>query len=200
MESSGRGMKTYFLSEDEWIYALKEGDLSAFNELFDRYAKRLYHFSMGYLKSAADAEEIVQEVFMKIWDNRIELSTRKSFDSYLFTIARNGILNTIRKSKSEQVYLSYVKINPEKYVLLDEELNFNELEKAYHEAIEQLPPKRKEIYLLSKERSLSNAEIATKMNISVKTVENQMTSALSKIRKDLRSLGFSGIIFFELFL
>ncbi len=193
-------MKTYFLSEDEWIYALKEGDLSAFNELFDRYAKRLYHFSMGYLKSAADAEEIVQEVFMKIWDNRIELSTRKSFDSYLFTIARNGILNTIRKSKSEQVYLSYVKINPEKYVLLDEELNFNELEKAYHEAIEQLPPKRKEIYLLSKERSLSNAEIATKMNISVKTVENQMTSALSKIRKDLRSLGFSGIIFFELFL
>ena len=193
-------MKANFLSEDEWIYALKEGDLSAFNELFDRYAKRLYHFSMGYLKSTADAEEIVQEVFLKIWDNRIELSTQKSFESYLFTIARNGILNTIRKSKSEQAYLNYVKINPGKNVLLDEELNFNELEKAYHEAIEQLSPRRKEIYLLRKEQSLSNAEIATKMNISVKTVENQMTSALSEIRRNLRSLGFSGIIFIELFL
>ena len=188
------------ISETDLILALNNGDLCAFNELFDRYAKRLYHFSMGYLKSAADAEEIVQEVFLKIWDNRIELSTLKSFESYLFTIARNGILNTIRKSKSEQAYLNYVKINPERNVLLDEELNFNELEKAYHEAIEQLSPRRKEIYLLSKEQSLSNAEIAIKMNISVKTVENQMTSSLAKIRNTLRSLGFSGIIFFELFL
>ena len=188
------------ISEADLILALNNGDLCAFNELFDRYAKRLYHFSMGYLKSTADAEEIVQDVFLKIWDNRTELSTQKSFESYLFAIARNGILNTIRKLKSERAYLNYVKINPGKNVLLDEELNFNELEKAYHEAIEQLSPRRKEIYLLSKECFLSNAEIAMKMNISVKTVENQMTSALAKIRKTLRTLGFSGIIFLELFL
>jgi RNA polymerase sigma-70 factor, ECF subfamily len=192
--------KTNFISEDEWILALKEGNLQAFNELFDRYGKRLYYFSIGYLKSAESAEEIVQEVFLKIWDNRVELSAQKSLESYLFTIARNGILNTIRKSKSEQAYLDYVKINPGKNVLLDEELNFNELEKAYHEAIGKLSPRRKEIYLMSKEQSFSNAEIAIKMNISVKTVENQMTSALSEIRRNLRSLGFSGIIFIELFL
>jgi len=192
-------VKTNFISETEWILALKEGNLQAFNELFDRYGKRLYHFSIRYLKSAVNAEEIVQEVFMKIWDNRLELSEQKSLESYLFTIARNGILNTIRKSKSEQAYLSYAKINPGKNVLLDDELNFNELEKAYHAAIEQLSPRRKEIFLLSREDSLSNAEIAQKMNISVKTVENQMTTALSEIRKNLRSLGFSGIIFFKLF-
>jgi len=192
--------KTEYISEIDWIQSLKKGDLRAFNELFDRYGKRLYHFSMGYLKSTADAEEIVQEVFLKIWNNREELSVQKSFESYLFTIAKNGILNTIRKSKSEQVYLNYIKIHPEKNVLLDDELNFNELEKAYKEAVEQLSPRRKEIFLLSREQSLSNAEIAEKMNISVKTVENQMTLALSEIRKDLRSLGFSGIIFFELFL
>ena len=192
-------MKTNFISETDWILALKDGDLQAFNELFDRYGKRLYHFSIRYLKSAENAEEIVQEVFLKIWDNRLALSAQKSFESYLFTIARNGILNTIRKSKSEQAYLNYVKINPGKNVLLDEELNFNELENAYHHAIERLSPRRKEIYLLSKERSFSNAEIALKMNVSVKTVENQMTSAISEIRKNLRSLGFSGIIFFELF-
>lgn len=186
-------------SDAELIFALKEGDLKAFNQVFDRYAKRLYRFAMGYLKSAENAEEIVQEVFLKIWNNREELVAHKSFDSYLFTIAKNGILNTIRKSKSEQAYLSYAKLNPGKNVLLDQELDFKELEKAYHKAIAQLSPRRKEIFLLSREQSLSNAEIAKKMNISVKTVENQMTSALAEIRENLRSLGFSGIIFFELF-
>ena len=193
-------MKTKYISEAEWILALKVGDLQAFNDLFDCYGKRLYYFSIRYLKLEENAEEIVQEVFMKIWNNRLELSAQKSLEAYLFTIARNGILNTIRKSKSEQAYLNYAKINPGKNVLLDEELNFNELEKAYHQVIEQLSPRRKEIFLLSREQSLSNAEIAEKMNISVKTVENQMTSAISEIRKNLRSLGFSGIIFFELFL
>ncbi len=193
-------METNFVSETEWVLALKEGNLQAFNELFERYGKRLYYFSIGYLKSPEIAEEIVQEVFLKIWDNRIELSVYKSLESYLFTITKNGILNTIRKSKSEQAYLDYVKSNPQKNVLLDEELDFNELENAYREAIKQLSPRRKEIYLLSKEQFFSYAEIAGKMNISVKTVENQMTAALSEIRRNLRSLGFSGIIFFELFL
>lgn len=192
-------MKNNYFSDTDWILALKEGNLDAFNELFDRYSKRLYHFSIGYLKSSENAKEIVQEIFLKIWDNRTELSAEKSLESYLFTIARNGILNTIRKSKSEQAYLHYVKIHPQKNVLLDDELNFNELEKALQEAIDQLSPRRKEIFILSREKSMSNAEIAEKMNISVKTVENQMTSAIAEVRKYLRSLGFSGIIFFELF-
>ena len=118
-------------TEANLVLSLKEGDMKAFSELFDRYGRRLYHFSMKYFKSPADAEEIVQEVFFKIWSNREELSLLKSFDSYLFTIAKNGILNTIRKSKSEQVYLNYKKLHPEKNVLLDDELDFNELEKAY---------------------------------------------------------------------
>lgn len=186
--------------ETEWILALKNGNLRAFSMLFDRYGKRLYHFSLSYLKSVEDAEEIVQEVFLKIWNNREFLSIEKSFESYLFTIAKNGILNTIRKSKSEQAYLNYKKNHPDKNVLLDDELDFNELEKAYEKSIDKLSPRRKEIYLLSRQQSLSNTEIAEKMNISVKTVENQMTSAKSEIRKNLRAFGFSGIIFFELFI
>jgi len=155
---------------------------------------------MGYLKSEADAEEIVQEVFVKIWNNREELSLQKSFESYLFTIAKNGILNTIRKSKNEQVYLHYASLHPGKNLLVDDELDFHELERAYYEAIGKLSPRRKEIYLLNREQFLSHAEIAERMNISVKTVENQMTSALAEIRNSLRSLGFSGLIFICLFL
>ena len=185
--------------EADLIVSLREGDMKAFSELFDRYAKRLYHFALGYLKSVEESEEIVQEVFLKIWNNREEISLLKSFEAYLFTIAKNGILNTIRKSKSEHAYLNYAKLHPGKNILLDEELDFKELEIAYKQSIDKLSPKRKEIYILSREQSFSNAEIAEKMNISVKTVENQMTSAISEIRKNLRSLGFSGIIFFELF-
>jgi len=193
-------MKFNSITDLDWIAELKVGNLQAFNTLFDRYGKRLFHFSMGYLKSVEDAEEIVQEVFLKIWEKRADLSTEKSLESYLFTIARNGILNTIRKSRYEQAYQNYVKINLGKNILLDEELDYNELENAYFAAIEKLSPRRKEIFLLSREQALSNAEIAAKMNISVKTVENQMTSAIFEIRKNLRSLGFSGLIFFELFL
>lgn len=185
--------------EADLIVSLREGDMKAFSELFDRYAKRLYHFAIGYLKSVEESEEIVQDVFLKIWNNREEISLLKSFEAYLFTIAKNGILNTIRKSKSEQAYLNYAKLHPGKNILFDEELDFKELEIAYKQSIDKLSPKRKEIYLLSRELLLSNAEIAEKMNISVKTVENQMTSAISEIRKNLRTLGFSGIIFFELF-
>ena len=186
-------------SEADWILALKDGTIWAYNELFHRYGKRLYGFSIGYLKSAQDAEEIVQEVFLKIWKNREELSDQKSFDAYLFTIAKNGVLNTIRKAQSEKVYLNYLQIHPEKNILLDEELNFKELERAYNKVIELLSPRRKEIFIMSKKLALSNADIAEKMNISIKTVENQMTSAISEIRRNLRSLGFSGIIFLELF-
>lgn len=187
------------LSEVKFIQTLRAGDVKAFSELFDRYGKRLYFFAKGYLKSEEDAEEIVQEVFMKIWNNREELTAERSFEAYLFTIAKNGILNTIRKSKSEQAYLSYAKIHPEKNILLDDELDFSELEAAYQKIVMNLSPRRKEIYLLSREQHLSNADIAEKMNISVKTVENQMTSAIAEIRHNMRNLGFSGIFFFELF-
>lgn len=187
-------------SEAEFIHALRAGDIKSFSELFDRYGKRLYFFAKGYLKSDEDAEEIVQEVFMKIWRNREVLSTEKSFESYLFTIAKNGILNIIRKSKSEQAYLTYAKIHPDKNTLLDDELNFIELKAAYEKTIENLSPRRKEIYLLSREQHLSNIEIAKKMNISVKTVENQMTSAIAEIKRNLQSLGFSAVIYIALFL
>ncbi|MCW0481601.1 RNA polymerase sigma-70 factor [Gaoshiqia sediminis] len=182
------------------ILHLKEGSSEAFRELFDAYGPRIHRFSMGYLHNSFEAEEIVQEVFLKIWKVREELSETKSLESFIFTIAKNAILNTIRKSKYEEVYFAYTKLHPQKDVLLDEELDFNELERAYRLSVEKLSPKRKEVFLLSREKNLTNAEIAQQLGVSVKTVENQMTSALSEIRKYLHQYGFSGLIFFDLFL
>ncbi|MBN2175784.1 MAG: RNA polymerase sigma-70 factor, partial [Bacteroidales bacterium] len=165
------------------IQQLNEGSSEAFEVLFQMYGPRIHRFSMGYLHNPFEAEEIVQEVFLKIWKVREELSETKSLESFIFTIAKNAILNTIRKSKYEEVYFDYTKLHPQKDVLLDEELDFHELERAYRRSVENLSPKRKEVFLLSREKNFTNAEIASQLGISVKTVENQMTSALSEIRK-----------------
>jgi RNA polymerase sigma-70 factor (ECF subfamily) len=189
------------LHTNQWlVQKLKEGSSEAFQVLFAQFGKKIHRFALGYLKDPMEAEEIVQEVFLKVWKMREELEPGKSFDSFVFTIAKNAILNTIRKSKNEQVYLGYAKLYPEKNILLDEELDFNELERAYKNSVGQLSPRRKEIFLLSREKNLSNAEIAGRLGISIKTVENQMTSALAQIKKELLSAGFAGLIYFELFI
>ncbi len=188
-----------FQTKMDLVHALKSGSEAAFRQLFDTYGKRLFHFSKAYFHDPMDAEEIVQEVFMKIWNVRNDLSSQKSLDAYIFTIAKNAILNTIRKTKSEQLYLTWAQLNPGKNILLEEELDFNELNRAYRKAIDTLSPKRKEVFLLSRDKNLSYTEIAHKMGISVKTVENQMTAALADIRKYLVTSGFSGLFFFELF-
>ena len=192
--------KDYLYRDGDLLNELKSSSTFAFRVLFDKYSKKIYAFSLSYLNSKEEAEEIVQEVFLKIWKVREKLSTQKSFESYLFTIAKNAILNTIRKSNYHKAFLEYAKLHPNKNILLDEELDFNELNRAYKKSVENLSERRKEIFLLSREKSMSNAEIAKQLGISVKTVENQMTSAFADIKKSLRSLGFSGIIFFELFL
>lgn len=187
-------------TDSDLVLRLKADSSFAFQLLLDRYSPKLYRFSRSYLKSSVEAEEIVQEVFLKVWKIRRAISPEKPFDAFLFTIARNAILNTIRKAKSQQAYLYYCGMFPEKSILTDEEVNFRELERVCRQAVDRLSPKRKEIYRLSREEYFSNLEIAGRLGISVKTVENQMTSALADIRKTLRSLGFSLFLFLRFFL
>lgn len=186
-------------SRELLISALKTGTEAAYQQLFDLYGKRLYRFAEGYLNDPVEAEEIVQEVFIKIWSVREQLSTIKSFDSYIFTIAKNAILNSIRKAKSKAAYATWAMLHPGKDILLDDELDFNELQKAYRCSVETLSPKRQEVFCLSRDTGLTNREIAEKLGISEKTVENHMTAALAEIRRYLQGSGFSGKMFFELF-
>lgn len=186
--------------DKDLVAKLKSNSSSAFQALFEKYSQRIYRFSIGYLKNNQEAEEIVQDVFLRVWKTREKLVAEQSFESYLFTIAKNSILNTIRKANYEKAYLEYSSLHPNKNSLLEEELDFKELDRIYRQAIEKLPARRKEVYRLSRDKGLSNREIANELGISVKTVENQMTAALSAIKKELLSYGISGGIFFELFL
>ncbi|MCY1722047.1 RNA polymerase sigma-70 factor [Prolixibacteraceae bacterium Z1-6] len=184
----------------DWIKDLKSGSYEAFNSIYFEYSKRLYAFAKSYIRNDSDVEEIVQEVFLKLWKNRAELKEDLSFDSYLFTVTKNAVLNTLRSKKYKDIYLQHQSLFPSKNVLLDDELNFRELEKSYLFVVDSLPPRKKEVYLLSREKLLSYNEIAEELGISVKTVDNHMTSALSDIRKKISSLGFSGLLFVTLFI
>jgi RNA polymerase sigma-70 factor (family 1) len=185
--------------ENEWVKNLKKGDILAFNELFGYYARRLYHFSFRYLRSEPECEELVQEVFTRIWEKRSELKEDLSFRSYIFTIAFNIIRKHFRSHLQATQYI-------EQQVMQDFELetakkvDFNLLKSKLDDLVSKLPSRRKEIFTKSRFEGLSVKEIADEMNISKKTVENQLTEALKFIRNHLTSQHLTGLLFFYLFI
>nr|WP_262894940.1 RNA polymerase sigma-70 factor [Hymenobacter negativus] len=168
---------------------LNQGDERAFDALFRHYSALVYRFSYGYLKSRTDAEEIVQECFLKIWEKREQLRDDVPLKAYLFTTAHNAILNQLRRQQQRNRFQTYTAgLAPGQ---VGNEVEFSELESLYQAALEQLPPKRREIFILSRQQGLSYPEIAQQLNLSVKTVEAQMTQALKFLRGYFQAHGES---------
>lgn len=189
-------------SNTELIKLLKNGDMSAFDIIYKKYSRRLYGFVFRYIKQEADTEEIVQEVFMKIWQSRDEINIYSSFESFLFTIAHNATVNLLKKKATEQKYVEHIKslqrIN-ETYELTDE-IHYVELKQKFQYLLNELPPRQKEIFQLSREEGLSNKEIADKLGISLQTVKNHLVTTLSFLKRKLdNDLLISGL-FISLFL
>lgn len=172
--------------EEANVELLKQSDHNAFNTLFRSYAPKLYRFSYGYLKSADEAEEIVQDTFIKIWEKRASIDTSASFSGFIFTIAHHLILNRLRKIRNEIqckviVARNLVPVQNE----TEETILHNELEKVRREALVELPPKRRIIYQMIREDGMTYKQVAEQLNISVKTVEAQMTEAIKHFRAKL---------------
>lgn len=172
---------------DDLIGRLKQNDKEAFNLLFYMYAEKLFKFSMTFFNTTDEAEEIVQEVFLKIWSNRKSISNPSTFNAYIYTIAKNLIFNNLKKNIYKKKYESYLYSNPqpnqndtENEVIYEETLNQIET------ALDLLPKKRKEVFLLSRRDGLKNKEIAEKLDISVKTVETHMSLSLRFLKEILR--------------
>jgi RNA polymerase sigma-70 factor (family 1) len=185
--------------ESNLVRELSGGNILAFNTLFRQYSNRLYRFAVSYLKSEEESEELVQEVFTIIWEKREDLKHELSFKSYLFTIA----FNIIRKHfRTRAQFSEYIKSYG------GEELDLNTTNKItyeslYHYVIElvnQLPEKRRLIFIKSRFEGLSIKEIAEELQISHKTVENQLTDALKFIRAQVTREGFMALLFFALFI
>jgi RNA polymerase sigma-70 factor (family 1) len=186
-------------NESLLVHNLSKGNLLAFNTLYKEYSGRLYSFAFGYLKSEDEAEELVQEVFTIIWEKRANLKEELSFKSFLFTIA----FNIIRKHFRTKAYLSeYFKTGrgDDKDMQTSQKITYDSLYQYINELIKQLPERRKEIFIKSRLEGLSIKEISEKLQISHKTVENQLTDALKFIRTNLNRESIPTILFFILFI
>lgn len=188
-------------SERELVDALRKGSVNSFETLFERYSQKLYRFSYSYLKSEAEAEDVVQEVFLNLWKNRSRLKTETSFQSYLFTIAFHAILkNFDKKTQQQKFQLNLFESLAAESATLEDHNNFELLLSKLNELIEQLPQRRKEIFLKRKREGKSIQNIAKEMGISEKTVENQITEAMNSLRKSFSEDKIAGQLFVLLFL
>ncbi len=164
-----------------------EGDRDAFKYFFDQYYTDLCNFVLLYVKDKVLAEEVVQDIFVYFWESRNKLNISSSVRAYLFSASKYKSLNLIRDRRNQAKTLeNFVQANQES--IIQEEMIFEgpeELGQILTASIEQLPERCRAIFMLSKNDKLSNMQIASQLGISVKTVENQMTIALKKLREAL---------------
>ncbi|MFH5831275.1 RNA polymerase sigma-70 factor [Halalkalibaculum sp. DA3122] len=172
-----------------WIEKIQRGDHQAFEKLFKEYYLSLTRFAWRYVKSKAIAEEIVQDVFADLWDNREDWRIDYSIRSYLYKTVKNESLNHLKHQKIEEKYAGKwtdQKENPT--IEFDYELREEQIREAVKKAIDELPRRAKMTYKLHRHDGLTYHEIAEVMEISVKTVESQMTRTLKTLRERLSYL------------
>ena len=166
--------------------AIKNGDEQAFEEVFKRYYGPLLNLSLGILKDEVAAAEQVQEVFVKLWERRSSLTEDVKLFPYLLTSVRNRCYNYIRDQGVAKKYVNHQlqqyrdQIFNEEYELYDEALI-----KRLHKAIDKMPEKCKEVFKLSRFEGLSHKQIASRLSISTKTIENHITKAMKILKSEL---------------
>ena len=172
--------------DQHWIENIRQGDDESFEFLFKKYYLSLARFAWRYVGSKAIAEELVQELFTNLWEKRGELDTAGSVRSFLYKSARNLSLNHLKhqgvKNKYDHQWMAQ-KENPE--IEFRDELREQQVRNAVAKAIEELPERSKMTYKLHRYDGLTYPEIAEVMDVSVKTVESQMTRTLKILRERL---------------
>lgn len=186
------------LPSDKFIInALQKGDVKIFKLLFDNYYNDLVKFAVRIIYKPEVAEEIVQDIFERLWLRRQEVEISHTISSYLYTSVRYRCINFL-KSKIKNVVLEddISKLDNKDENTPYDDLIFNNLTEALKASIETLPEQCQVIFKLSRNAGLSNSEIAEQLGISPKTVENQVTIALKKIREYLQKNWYVFFLFF----
>ena len=175
---------TEILSDERsLVLRLIEGDEDAFCELYGAYKNRLIYFAMRFLKSREYAEDIFQDAFAVVWQGRRFINPDASFSAYLYTIVRNRILNQLRDLSNqdklrEQILSQAVNYTHE----TKDEIIANDLRQFISRALQQLTPRQREIFQMSRERQMSHREIAEVLGISVNTVQESISISLRTLR------------------
>jgi len=167
------------------IEALRNGDEKAYAYLIDTYHHKLCVYANSLVKNIYSAEDIVQNVFIKVWEQRTRLKSDHTLKSFLYKLVYNEFIDLYRKNQSlfslEKSY--YDALNS--IVFEDDSESFQRVLNVVNKEIQNLPPKCKEVFILSKKEGLTNIEIAEHLEVSVKTVEAQITKAFSILRTSL---------------
>lgn len=188
-----------FSEERSLILRLIEGDEDAFCELYATYKNRLIYFAMRFLKSREYAEDVFQDAFTVVWQSRRFINPDASFSSYLYTIMRNRILNQLRNAANEEKLKESILSQALDYTEdTKREVMLNDLKSLISNDLQQLTPRQREIFEMSREAQLSHKEIADKLGISVNTVQEHISISLKLIRTYL--IKYSGSEYVDLLL
>jgi RNA polymerase sigma-70 factor (ECF subfamily) len=192
-------MSDLYSIEKKYILELNQGSYRAFDALYALYSKRLYGYALKLTKSHHDAKEIVQDTFVKLWLNREHVQANESFQSYLFTISKNTLLNKVRTVINAPVFLDYLTFINDQGVSennITDALDLDDFRMKLNIAKKSLTDTQQKVFELCKELGYSNAEVAIRLNLSEQTIKNQLSLALKTLRKKLLEHSTLFFIFF----
>ena len=179
---------------------LKNDDQSAFTVIFSKYYADLVRFSFGFTRNSDVSEEIVQEVFLKFWENRSSLDIHTSLKSFLLKNVQNRSIDSLRHTGITNKYASVVlehailsQNDTENYIL------YSELQANLNQAMHKIPMQYAEVFQMSRLETLNYQEIADKLGVSVRTVEVRISKALGMLREELKDFLLIGLIIHQLF-
>ncbi len=169
-----------------WLDGLRAGNEKIFQEIFNTYYEPLCRFSLNRLENQEEAEELVQDVFVKLWIKREELLIQQSLKAYLYRMVQNRIINRSEHNKIRKIHQQHVLSNQHENSVSENDFHEEELNNLAAMAVESMPEKRRQVYELSRKKGLKYSEIAEKMGISIKTVEVHLSKALDHMRVYLK--------------
>jgi RNA polymerase sigma-70 factor, ECF subfamily len=175
------------LTEQELTQALASGDIKAFEMYFKAYYQPLCNYAYTFLQDREESEEIVQSIFVSVWEKRSSIHVRTSAKSYMYAMVRNACLNVIKHEKIKQKYAGEeLALASPGYESVSQTISSGELEGKIQQAMQKLPEQCRLVFKLSRFEELKYSEIAEQLDISIKTVENHMGKALKIMREQLR--------------
>lgn len=178
------------MREHDLVTQIKAGSEPAFRTIYHKYWSQVFNFTRLYISSPSEAEEVVQEVFVKFWEARHLIDADKPLKGFLFIITRNLIFNQFRRSFNETNYkISVLKALKQSYEIEDD-VEANDLKLFIDKLIEELPARQKEVFKLSRVKNLTHHEISAHLSISEKTIERHITEAIKFIKKRMMQYYF----------
>ena len=175
------------ISDNLLVKRIRQNDKDAFKSLYGRYSRKIYFFSLKHLNNTFEVEELVQSVFINVWESRESLNPDSSVKSYIYKAAVNYIINHLRKRNIHTRFIESEVNKGEKYSdITYEQIFFQDLERSINSIVETLPAQQQKIFRLNRYEGLTHEKIARQLDISVRTVENQMYRSTKMIKTILK--------------